>query len=68
MTDSVAGIYVSQDIKRIKIETKKMSLTEKTILVKSLLIDGVTGNLSLNQGRTEEEKSEPGSTMEFRPW
>ena len=32
MTDSVAGIYVSQDIKRIKIETREMSLDGKTII------------------------------------
>ena len=68
MTDSVAGIYVSQDIKRIKIETKKMSLTEKTILVKSLGIEGVTGNLTLNQVRAEEEKSEPGSPWNLGTW
>jgi translocation and assembly module TamB len=30
MIDSVAGIYVSQDVDRIKIETKKMSLAERT--------------------------------------
>ncbi len=60
MTDSVSGIYISQDIRNMKIETKKMSLTEKTILVKSLGIEGVTGNITLNQVRDEDEKSEPG--------
>ncbi len=63
MTDSVAGIYISQNIGGIKFETKKMSLTEKTILVKSLGIEGVTGNITLNQVRDEDEKSEPGP-----PW
>jgi hypothetical protein len=64
MTDSVAGIYVSQDIKKIKIETKKMSLPEKTILVKSIGIEGATGNLTLSQTKTAD-KSESGSAWIF---
>jgi hypothetical protein len=64
MTDSVAGIYVSQDISRIKIETRKMSLADKIILVKSLGIYGATGTLTLNQSRAGEE-SESGSAWIF---
>jgi hypothetical protein len=64
MADSVAGIFVSQDIQRIKIETNAMSLTGKTILVKFLGIEGATGSLTLNSAMTKE-KSESGSSWNF---
>ena len=40
MTDSVSGIYVWQNIRRIKVVTKKMSLTERSIIARSLEIEG----------------------------
>ena len=64
MTDSVAGIYVSQDIARIKVVTEKMSLIEKTIIARSLEIEGATGNLTLNSIK-DGEKSESGSPWNF---
>lgn len=59
MTDSVEGIYISQNINRIKVETKKMSIAEKTILIRSVGIEGVTGSMTLNQSKADV-KSESG--------
>jgi translocation and assembly module TamB len=64
MTDSVAGIYVSQDIVRIKVVTNKMSLIEKTIIARSLEIDGATGNMTLNR-KTDGESKESGAPWNF---
>jgi translocation and assembly module TamB len=49
MTDSVGGIFISQDVASIKIVTRKMSLTEKTIIAESLEIERATGSVTLNQ-------------------
>jgi translocation and assembly module TamB len=64
MTDSVSGIFVSQDISRINIEMKRMSLIEKTIIAKSLKIEGATGTLTLKHN-TVADKSESGSSWKF---
>lgn len=64
MTDSVSGIYVSQDIARIKVIIDEMSLTRQTIIAKSLEIDGSTGYLTLN-GKPDAEKSESGAPWNF---
>ncbi len=59
MTDSISGIYVDQDVKRIVLETEKMSLAEKTLIVKSLEIEDETGSVTIgnyNITRGNEEK------------
>jgi hypothetical protein len=48
MSDSVAGIYVSETIEKINFVTRVMSLTGKTLIAKSLRIEGSTGSLTLN--------------------
>ena len=62
MSDSVAGIYVSESVNRIRIVINKMSLTEKTVLARSIKIEKATGILTLNSA-ADNEKSQPGS-----PW
>jgi hypothetical protein len=57
MTDSVSGIYIDQDVKKILIETEKMSLVDKTIRVKVLEIDGETGRVVINN-KTDNNQTE----------
>ena len=64
MTDSIAGIFVSQDIARIKVVTNEMSLTRQTIIAKSLEIEGATGYLTLNS-KTDTSESESGAPWNF---
>ena len=48
MTDSVSGIYINQYAGHILIETEIMSLIEKTVIVRSLELDGATGSITMN--------------------
>jgi translocation and assembly module TamB len=57
MTDSVSGIFIYQDAGHILVETDKMSLIEKKIIVRSLEIEGSTGNITLNSPKEPEKKS-----------
>ncbi len=52
MTDSVAGIYIDQDIRKIIAETEKMSITDRKVIARSLDIEGLTGNITINNSRT----------------
>ena len=48
MVDSVAGIYIDQEIGSLNLTTKKMSISDKAILVQSLDINGASGNIKIS--------------------
>jgi len=58
MTDSVSGVYINQDANHILIETEKMSLIEKRVIVSSLEIEGATGNITLNAPKKPKEDTD----------
>jgi translocation and assembly module TamB len=55
MTDSVGGIYINQHVRKILIRTKMMSLIEKTVLVRSLEINGATGSIVTDPPAGEQD-------------
>ncbi|MBK7711469.1 MAG: hypothetical protein IPJ37_11300 [Bacteroidales bacterium] len=57
MVDSVGGIFINQDVKRIRVEAKKMSLTEKIIIARSLEVEGLTGSITLKMS-TERDTTD----------
>lgn len=48
MTDSAGGIYIHQNVNSVRVETDKMSLIDRTVLLRSLEIDGATGTIILD--------------------
>jgi hypothetical protein len=48
MSDSVAEIFILQDIRSVKVQIEKMSLTKRTITAKSLDIEDATGSITIN--------------------
>ncbi len=48
MADSAAGLFINQDVRKIRIDIDEMSIPEKTIMVSSLAIDGASGNIGFN--------------------
>jgi len=65
MTDSIGGIFIYEDVKRIKIVADKMSLLEKTLNVKSLEIEGATGTIKLNKIKNAEDDSAQSAPWNF---
>ncbi len=58
MTDSVGGIYINQYVKKILIKTKKTSLIERTVLVRSLEIDGAAGSIITDPPAAEQDTTQ----------
>jgi translocation and assembly module TamB len=63
MNDSAGGINIDQSIRRLKVETDKMSIIERTITLASLEIQGATGTIITNSAEKEDNPSQ--STI---PW
>ena len=57
MIDSVAGIYIDQEIGSLNLTTDEMSIIDKAILVQTLDINGATGNIKIST-KPEVNKSE----------
>ena len=47
MFDSVAGIYIDQEVGSLNVKTNKMSIIDKAILVQTLNIEGASGNIKI---------------------
>ncbi len=48
MFDSVAGIYIDQEVGSLNVKTNKMSIIDKAILVHTLNIEGASGNIKIS--------------------
>jgi len=57
MVDSVAGIYIDQEIGSLNLKTNEMSIIDKAILVQTLDINEASGNIKIST-KPEFKKSE----------
>jgi len=48
MIDSVAGIYIDQEIGSLNLKTHEMSIIDKAMLVHTLNIEGASGNIKIS--------------------
>jgi hypothetical protein len=62
MADSVAGIYIDQDVRKIIAETESMSIVTKVLIARSLEIEGLTGNITINSSKNDKD------TASSQPW
>ncbi len=56
MVDSVAGIYIDQEVGGLHLKTNKMSIIENTILLQTLDINGASGHIKIST-KPEVKKS-----------
>ncbi len=65
MTDSAGGLFIRQYAEFIRIESEKMSLVNKTAILKSLSIKGLTGSIFSAKPGNTSGKEKTGSPWNF---